>query len=59
MFSVDTEEEAKSLLLLVGKRDIEGNLYAPELAQEQTIENLKKFSDKCARAWEHMKARKA
>ena len=48
IFSVDTEEEAQKLLIAACPRDIEGNLYARELAQEQTIERLFAFGEKLA-----------
>jgi len=54
VFSVDTEEEAKQLIAATCPRDLEGNYYARELAQEQTLENLQLFSDKLARVWEQM-----
>ncbi len=46
VFSVDTEEEAQHLIVMVCPRDRAGNHYARELAQEQTLSNLEKFSDK-------------
>ena len=58
MFSVDTEEEAKSLIVIACPRDAEGNYYARELAQEQTLRNLRKFSDKLAMAWSFMEKAK-
>ncbi len=57
VFSVDTDVEAETLIIMTCPRDGEGNYYARELAQEQTIENLQAFSDKLARAWEHMQRR--
>ncbi|HSR79082.1 MAG TPA: hypothetical protein VLN57_21090 [Xanthobacteraceae bacterium] len=56
VFSVDTEEQARQLILLTCPRDAEGTHYARELAQEQTLENLQAFSDKCAKGWEMMQA---
>jgi hypothetical protein len=38
-------------------RDSEGNFYARELAQEQTLDNLKLFSDKLARGYAMLKAK--
>ena len=52
VFSVDTEEEAKSLLTLAcPTRFIDGvtEYVAPELATEQTLENLEAFSDRLAK----------
>lgn len=51
VFTVDTEEQARMLITLTCPTDPEGNYYARELLQEQTVENLQKFSDKLARAW--------
>jgi hypothetical protein len=54
VFSVDTEEEAKTLIVLACPRDVEGNYYARELVVEQNLANLRKFSDKLALAWSYM-----
>lgn len=51
MFSVDTEEDAKQLLILCCPRDGGGNFYARELIAEQSLENLQTFSDKLALGW--------
>ena len=51
MFSVDTEEEAKKLLVVACPTNINGQYVAPELAREQTLENLYAFSDRLDRAW--------
>lgn len=59
MFSTDTEEEARSLIVLTCPVDGGGNHYARELAQEQTLDNLQRFSDKLAAAWQMMQRRKA
>ena len=50
VYSVDTAEEAQKLAVMVCKRDMAGNLYAPELAEMQTLENLQVFSDRLAQA---------
>lgn len=55
VFSTDTEEQARRLIVLTCPRDAAGNYYARELAEEQTLENLQRFSDKLARAWEVLK----
>lgn len=59
MFSVDTEEQAQQLIILTCPRDDRGIHYARELAHEQTLENLQAFSDKLARGWDIMQAKKA
>ncbi len=55
VFSTDTEEEAKSLIVLTCPLGHDGHYYARELAHEQTLENLQVFSDKLAAAWSHLK----
>jgi hypothetical protein len=56
VFSVDTEDEARRLVVMTCKRDLEGNLFAPELAQDQTLENLEAFSARLALAHERLVA---
>lgn len=46
VFSVDTEEEAEALLTAACPLNHKGEYYAPELAREQTLENLDKFSER-------------
>ena len=46
VYSVDTEDEAKRLLVLACKMGLDGQYYSPELAEEQTLERLALFSDK-------------
>ncbi len=54
VFSVDTEEEAKSLISLACQLDYEGKPYSRELARKQTFANLAAFSDKLAKAWSYI-----
>lgn len=49
VYSVDTIERAEQLIAACCKLDFEGKYYAPELAHDQTIENLQKFSNKLQR----------
>jgi hypothetical protein len=58
VFSTDTEEEAKSLIVLTCPMNGAGQYVARELVNEQTLENLYKFSDKLAAAWDIMKKRR-
>ena len=58
VFSVNTEEEARRLIVMTCPMDGAGNYYARELVDEQTLENLERFSDKCARAWAIMNKRR-
>ena len=51
VFSVNTEDEAKKLLILVCPRNENGEFVAPELAREQTLDNLWAFGDKLERAY--------
>lgn len=46
VWSCDTEEEAKSLIVATCPRGPNGKFYARELAAEQTLENLGAFSRK-------------
>lgn len=55
VFSTDTEEEAERLLVATCPLNLDGHYYAPELADEQTLENLQKFSDRLAAAYERIK----
>lgn len=48
VFSVDTEEEAKELIVGACQTDTAGNYYAQDLVFEQTLENLEKFGGKIA-----------
>ncbi len=59
VFSVDTEEEAKTLIVMTCTMGLDGNYYARELIEEQSLENLQRFSDKLATAYEHLQKRKA
>lgn len=58
VFSVDTEEEARALIVAACPRttDGTGQHYAPELAEEQTLENLQRFSDRLAKLWPRVRA---
>ncbi len=44
VFSCDTEQEAKDLITLACPINLAGEHIAPELAEEQTLENLAAFS---------------
>ena len=46
MFSVNNEKEAKALISLACPMSLGGEYFAPELAEEQTLENLEAFSDR-------------
>jgi len=54
VFSVNTEEEAKRLIVLTCPMNVDGQYYARELAEEQTLENLQAFSDKLVKAYDYM-----
>jgi len=56
---VDTEEEAKSLLTLTCPTNVNGEHIAPELAEEQTLDNLYKFGERLKRGYKLLKARKS
>lgn len=42
-YSVDTEEEADTLVTLACPTNLDNEYFAPELAEEQTLENLYAF----------------
>lgn len=48
VFTTDTEAEARALIALACPMNMDGDYYAPELAQEQTIENLRAFTARLA-----------
>lgn len=48
VFSTVSEEEAKQIVIATCELGTDGEYYARELAEEQTIENLRKFSDRLA-----------
>jgi hypothetical protein len=57
VFSVDTDEEARRLIVATCKLGNDGEYYATELLREQTLENLMKFSDRLAEVHDIMKER--
>lgn len=46
VFSTNSEDEARRLIVACCPTDHEGNYYSRELAHEQTLENLEAFSMK-------------
>lgn len=46
IFSVNTDEEANALLIRACKFGLNGEYIVPELAEEQTLENLYDFGDR-------------
>lgn len=46
MYSVNTEAQARELLMFTCPRNYNNEFVAPELAAEQTLENLRAFSDR-------------
>ena len=46
VFSVGDEAEAKLLLTMTCPTNMDGDFVAPELAEEQTLENLYAFGDR-------------
>lgn len=56
--SVDTEEEAESLLLATCARNDQGEFVSVDLAQEQTVERLFAFGDKLEKVYKRMKERR-
>jgi len=48
VYSVDTEEEARQLLVMACSTNVNGEFIARELAHEQTLENLYAFGNRLA-----------
>jgi len=59
VYSVDTEDEAKRLLVLACPRNYDGEFVARELVDAQTLENLEAFADRLERLHGEMQSRKA
>ena len=55
VFSVDTEEQAKTLLTLTCQTNLDNEYVAEELAGEQTFENRQAFSRRLEKGWKVMK----
>lgn len=51
---MQTEEEAKGLIILSCDTNSKGEYVARELVREQTLENLRKFSDRLQENWDWM-----
>jgi hypothetical protein len=48
VYSVDSEDEARQLLVLACERNRDGEFVARELVHDQTLENLDAFGDRLA-----------
>ena len=57
VYSVGTEQEAKRLITLTCPMSDKGEHIAPELAREQTLDNLQAFSDRLHKGHELLKQR--
>lgn len=55
VYSVETEQEARQLLVAACSRDMAGNFIARELVDHQTLDNLYAFSDRLAETHKRMK----
>lgn len=55
VFSVDTEAEAKSLIVLACETNGRGEYIAKELVMKQTLDNLQAFSDRLDKTWRWLK----
>lgn len=58
MFSVDTEDEARRLLIAACPRNLDNEFVAPELHEEQTLDNLRAFGERLAELHAKIQARK-
>lgn len=56
VFAVADEREAEALIVLTCPRTYDGEYVARELVDAQTLENLRRFSDRLALAHEAMRA---
>jgi cell division GTPase FtsZ len=54
VFSTTTEKEARTLLVMTCPTNYRGEFIAPELAEQQTIDNLQRFSDRLANAHDRL-----
>lgn len=50
VYSVGTEDEAQELLVLACPTNLKGEYVAVELAEEQTLDNLRAFGDRLDQA---------
>jgi hypothetical protein len=58
IYSVDTEEEARELLVAACPTNMNGEFIAPELVRQQTLENLYSFGSRLEKMHGHIKRRK-
>ena len=58
VYSVDTEDEAHSLLVAACGKNMDGEFVARELVTEQTLENLYAFGDRLAEIHKMMQKRR-
>lgn len=54
VFSVATEKEARSLLVAACGTNMDGEFVAKELVMDQTLENLRAFSDRLVKMWKFL-----
>ena len=59
VFAVDTEEDARDLLVASCATNLKGEFVAQELLYEQTLENLDRFSERLQTTWERIQANRA
>jgi hypothetical protein len=58
IYSVDSEAEAKALLVVACPTNLRGEFIARELAEHQTLENLWAFGERLERTHKWMQKRK-
>ena len=51
VFSVNSEDEARRLIVAACPCDADGHYYSRELAEEQTLENLEAFAQRLERIY--------
>jgi hypothetical protein len=59
VYSVDSEEEARRLLVAACPTNLDGEFIAPELVERQTLDNLERFGERLDRIYQAMKEDRA
>lgn len=54
VYSVETREEAKMLIVMTCSRGLDGEYYAPGLADKQTLERLYGFGHRLDQAYQRL-----
>ena len=57
VFSTNTEDEARQVIVGTCSRGLDGEYYSHDLAQDQTLENLECLGDKMERVYAMIRTR--